>query len=65
MTLKLVGLGVQYFDSGWNIFDMIVVILTIGGFVISGFIKGSAVVSSALTVVRAFRIMRIIRLIRS
>ena len=43
---------------------MFVVIRTDLGFILAPFIKGSAM-SSAATVVRAFRIMRIIRLIRS
>lgn len=64
MVMKLLGLGCQYFDSAWNCFDMFVVILTDGGFVLQAFITGSAI-SSAATVVRAFRIMRIIRLVRS
>jgi hypothetical protein len=64
MVLKLLGLGSHYFDSAWNIFDMIVVILTDAGFVITAYVSGSAV-SSAATVIRAFRIMRIIRLVRS
>ena len=28
MFLKLIGLGNMYFKEGWNIFDMIIVILT-------------------------------------
>lgn len=64
MVLKLIGLGWQYFYSGWNVFDCIVVIGTDGGIILNFTTSGSSI-STATTVVRAFRIMRIVRLIRS
>lgn len=64
MFIKLIGLGCQYFDQAWNIFDMIVVIATDIGFVLTAANVGASF-STAATVIRAFRIMRIIRLIRS
>lgn len=64
MVLKLIGLGSQYFYSGWNVFDCIVVIGTDIGIILNFTTSGSSI-STATTVVRAFRIMRIVRLIRS
>jgi len=64
MVLKLIGLGWQYFYSGWNVFDCIVVIGTDAGIILNFTTTGSSI-STATTVVRAFRIMRIVRLIRS
>jgi hypothetical protein len=64
MILKLIGLGWQYFYSGWNVFDCVVVIGTDGGIILNFTTTGSSI-STATTVVRAFRIMRIVRLIRS
>lgn len=64
MILKLIGLGSAYFNVAWNIFDMIVVIGTDLGILLEIFTAGSGF-STAATVVRAFRIMRIVRLVRS
>lgn len=64
MIFKLFGLGYQYFYSAWNLFDCIVVIGTDIGIVLNFVVTGSSF-STAATVVRAFRIMRIIRLVRS
>ena len=64
MFIKLLGLGCGYFDQAWNIFDMIVVIATDIGFILTAANVGASF-STAATVIRAFRIMRIIRLIRS
>jgi hypothetical protein len=64
MIFKLIGLGSAYFNVSWNIFDMTVVIGTDLGIILETFTKGSGF-STAATVVRAFRIMRIVRLVRS
>ena len=64
MIFKLLGLGSQYFYSGWNLFDMVVVIGTDIGIILNMTSQGSSF-STAATVVRAFRIMRIVRLIRT
>lgn len=64
MIMKLIGLGYkQYFDDSWNIFDAFVVIATDIGLILN-FLSAGASFSTAATVVRAFRIMRIIRLVR-
>ena len=64
MILKLIGLGRQYFYSAWNDFDMLVVIGTDIGIILNFTTSGSSF-STAATVVRAFRIMRIVRLIKT
>jgi len=64
MILKLIGLGNQYFYSLWNIFDSMVVVGTDIGIILKFTASGGGF-STAATVVRAFRIMRIIRLVRS
>lgn len=64
MIFKLLGLGSQYFYSGWNLFDMMVVIGTDIGIVLNLTTSGSSF-STAATVVRAFRIMRVVRLVRT
>ena len=60
MFFKLAGLGKQYFYSSWNLFDMIVVIATDIGILLLMTTSGSGGFSTAATVVRAFRIMRIV-----
>lgn len=61
---KLMGLGKNYFSNLWNFFDFLVVIGTDVGLLI-GIIDTTSNISTAATVVRGFRIMRIFRLIRS
>lgn len=63
MILKLIGLDKQYFYSSWNLFDMIVVICTNIGLVMDMLNLGKGF-STAGIIIRAFRIMRIIRLVR-
>ena len=64
MILKLVGLGKIYFMYSWNVFDMIIVIATDIGLLLKWLNLGETF-SSAATVVRSFRIMRMFKLIRS
>lgn len=63
MFLKLIGLGRQYFYSAFDLFDMIVVIGTDLGIILK-FTTSDSGFSAAAPVVRAFRIMRIVRLVR-
>ena len=64
MIIKLIGLGKIYFFYTWNIFDMTIVVLTDIGIILDMMNTGSTF-SSTATVIRAFRIMRIFKLIRS
>jgi len=62
--LKLIGLGRYYFDESWNRFDFTIVIGTDIGFLMN-FLSFGIDISTAATVIRAFRIMRVFRLFKS
>jgi hypothetical protein len=64
MTLKLIGLGRIYFMYSWNKFDMFIVIATDIGLLMNLLKIGSGF-STAATVIRGVRIMRMFRLIKS
>lgn len=63
MFLKLFALRKRYFDSGWNLFDMFIVVSADIGLVFSlmGLDKSFA---TAVTILRAFRILRIVKLLQ-
>lgn len=63
MLLKLFAMHGNYFDSGWNLFDMFIVINADIGIVLSfmGLEKSAA---TAVTILRAFRILRIVKLLQ-
>ena len=62
--LKIVAFGPgAYFRSNWNLFDFFIVVATILGIVASAVVGGS--VGAVATVVRTFRIARVLRLIQS
>jgi len=60
--LKILALGHRYFKDNWNIFDLVVVVGTIAGYIISYVSEISIGRSTAL--LRTFRIFRIFRLIK-
>ena len=64
MILKLIGLKKVYFQFGWNIFDMIIVFATDVGIVLK-FMNLGKNFSTTMTIFRAFRIMRMFKLVRS
>lgn len=58
MVLKCFGMGLkQYVKDGFNVFDSIIVIVGLLEFVNAG--------SKALTVLRAFRLLRIFKIVKS
>ena len=61
--IKLTALGLPYFSNSWNNFDFIIVMLTIFSVVLekSGIIGN---IGSSTSVIRAFRIGRLLRLIK-
>lgn len=63
-VMKLIALGKKYFKDYWNLFDLFVVLGTNIGIVIS-FSLTTVDVSSTASIVRAFRIMRIFKLVKS
>ncbi|XP_077966258.1 sodium channel protein type 3 subunit alpha-like isoform X1 [Styela clava] len=63
-VLKLFALRLYYFKNAWNVFDFIVVILSIVGTTMSGVIKQYFVQPTLFRMIRLARIGRILRLIR-
>ncbi|XP_027691607.1 sodium channel protein type 10 subunit alpha [Vombatus ursinus] len=66
-VLKVFALRHYYFINGWNIFDLIVVILSVASLVFSGIMKSleSYFSPTLFRVIRLARIGRILRLIRA
>ncbi|XP_052349789.1 sodium channel protein type 2 subunit alpha-like isoform X1 [Oncorhynchus keta] len=63
--LKMISLRQYYFTIGWNVFDFIVVILSIIGMFLSEVIEKYLVSPTLFRVIRLARIGRILRLIKS
>ncbi|XP_028423749.1 sodium channel protein type 4 subunit alpha A isoform X1 [Perca flavescens] len=63
-VLKLVALRQYYFTNGWNVFDFVVVILSIAGTMLSDIIEKYFVSPTLFRVIRLARIGRILRLIK-
>ncbi|XP_063156582.1 sodium channel protein type 4 subunit alpha isoform X1 [Candoia aspera] len=62
--LKMIALRYYFFTNGWNIFDLVVVILSIVGLVLSDIIEKYFVSPTLFRVIRLARIGRVLRLIR-
>lgn len=68
MVIKVYGLGFkQYFRDSFNIFDMIVVLVSIIELIISPpqIISGKARTGGGISVLRSFRLLRLFKLARS
>uniref|UniRef100_A0A3B3C8X4 Sodium channel protein n=2 Tax=Oryzias melastigma TaxID=30732 RepID=A0A3B3C8X4_ORYME len=63
-SLKIIALRHHYFAVGWNIFDFVVVILSIVGLLLADIIEKYFVSPTLFRVIRLARIGRILRLIR-
>lgn len=63
-VLKMFALRYYFFTIGWNIFDFVVVILSIGGIVLSDLIAEYFVSPTLFRVIRLARIGRVLRLIK-
>ncbi|MBZ3869142.1 Sodium channel protein type 9 subunit alpha, partial [Sciurus carolinensis] len=63
-VLKLISLRHYYFTVGWNIFDFVVVILSIVGMFLADLIEKYFVSPTLFRVIRLARIGRILRLIK-
>ncbi|XP_016118629.1 sodium channel protein type 5 subunit alpha-like, partial [Sinocyclocheilus grahami] len=63
--IKLIALRCYFFTVSWNIFDFVVVILSIVGIVLADIIEKYFVSPTLFRVIRLARIGRILRLIRS
>ena len=64
MILKQIGLGRAYFYTTWNCFDFFIVVGSDIGIILSIFDVGGSV-TTATTVIRGVRIMRMFRLIKT
>ncbi|KAM4688015.1 sodium channel protein type 5 subunit alpha-like isoform 1-T1 [Discoglossus pictus] len=63
-VLKILALRYYFFTIGWNIFDFVVVILSVVGIVLSDIIEKYFVSPTLFRVIRLARIGRVLRLIR-
>ncbi|XP_030629759.1 sodium channel protein type 4 subunit alpha A [Chanos chanos] len=63
-VLKMFALRYYFFTAGWNVFDFIVVILSIAGLMLSDIIEKYFVSPTLFRVIRLARIGRVLRLIR-
>ncbi|XP_071967229.1 sodium channel protein type 4 subunit alpha [Engystomops pustulosus] len=63
-VLKMFALRYYFFTIGWNIFDFVVVILSIAGIVLSDLIAEYFVSPTLFRVIRLARIGRVLRLIK-
>ncbi|XP_043531181.1 sodium channel protein type 4 subunit alpha-like [Chiloscyllium plagiosum] len=63
-VLKIIALRYYYFTIGWNIFDFVVVILSIVGIMLADIIEKYFVSPTLFRVIRLARIGRVLRLIR-
>ncbi|XP_055360961.1 sodium channel, voltage-gated, type I-like, alpha [Betta splendens] len=63
--LKMIALRHYFFTNGWNVFDFIVVILSIIGVFLSNLIETYFVSPTLFRVIRLARIGRVLRLIKS
>ncbi|XP_078531191.1 sodium channel protein 1 brain-like [Lissotriton helveticus] len=59
-TLKLIGLRRYYFTQAWNIFDIVIIVLSIVGIVLETVADR---INFSLTILRVFRVARLGRLI--
>jgi hypothetical protein len=57
MALKITSYGKRYFTDSWNIFDMVIVILSIIGLIMTEY--STSKVGSQTTIIRSFRIIKI------
>jgi len=65
-TIKIIGLRLHYFRRAWNVFDFVVVLLSVIGIILGEVLKGEVFISpTLLRVVRVFRIGRVLRLVKA
>ena len=63
MFIKLIALGKAYFHDGWNVFDFMIVLSAWAGIVL--FRVFNVNIGSVTTVIRSFRIARVLKLIKT
>ncbi len=55
--IKISGYGMRFFSDGWNVFDMVIVVVTIVGMILSQ--SSNSQVGPQTSIIRSFRIIRI------
>jgi len=60
-VIKIGGLGVYFFDSPWNLFDIFIVVSSNIGMIIETFFS-ELQLTNLIVVIRALRIMRVVKL---
>ena len=60
--IRLLAIGKAYFKDSWNTFDFVVVVLSLLSLIIT--FLSSIKLGGATTIIRAFRIMRVFRLVK-
>jgi hypothetical protein len=60
--LKVTAFGLLYFEEGWNLLDFSIVLFALVGYLVE-FIVGENY-TIALTAIRAFRVTRLLKLIK-
>ncbi|KAL4238010.1 hypothetical protein ACF0H5_002721 [Mactra antiquata] len=63
--MKLTALRHYYFKIPWNVFDFVVVVLSLLGLALGGYLEQYLVSPTLLRVVRVFRVGRVLRLVKS
>ncbi|GFR71119.1 sodium channel protein [Elysia marginata] len=63
--VKIIGLRYHYFRFLWNIFDFIILIMSILGIILNDILSNLFVTPTLLRVIRVFRIGRVLRLIKA
>ena len=63
MIIKIVGFGKAYFLEGWNIFDFTIVVSAWSGIILLELFNID--VGSISTIIRSFRIARVLKLIKT
>ena len=62
MVIKLIAYRLDYFNDGWNVFDFLIVISAFVGIAFDYFLNIDFV--SLTTIIRSFRIARVLKIIR-
>lgn len=62
--IKLIGMKGNYFKDTWNVFDFVVVCITLVVFTVKFIPQITLDMSSQATIVRVLRVLRVLRLVK-
>nr|XP_006818874.1 PREDICTED: sodium channel protein 60E-like [Saccoglossus kowalevskii] len=63
--MKIIGMRWHYFKRPWNVFDFIIVVLSLLGIILDDLLQSVIISPTLLRVVRVFRIGRVLRLVKA